>query len=87
MRLFIYKTIFIFLCLIITYKLTVGNLIHEFETKIEKIYSKENLNKAKQKIRDEMENAVEKENMLNKNDAILLKKFLEKLRIEINNTN
>ena len=36
MRLFIYKTIFIFFCLIIAYKFTIDNTINKLETKFER---------------------------------------------------
>ena len=34
MRLFVYKTLFIFVCVLILYKLTLGNLISNLEDKI-----------------------------------------------------
>ena len=49
MRLFIYKSLFVFLCIIIAYKLTIGSLIQNLEKKFTEIKSKENL---KLKIND-----------------------------------
>ena len=43
MRIFVYKTLFIFLCLIITFKLTFGSLMSNLEDKVEEIYSKEKI--------------------------------------------
>ena len=87
MRIFVYKTLFIFLCTIIAYKLTIGNLIQTVETKIEAIYSKKNINDVKEKIREEIKSAVQDDRMLDKEDAILLKKFINKLKIEIESAN
>lgn len=87
MRLFIYKTLFIFLCIIITFKLTVGALMENFKTDLYKVKSKENIIFIKNKIRDELENAVKKEKILNQKDAVMLKKLFEKINLEIKNAN
>ena len=85
MRLFVYKTLFIFICILIVFKLTIGNLINTFENRIKDINSKENINIIKEKIRDELNDSLNKEQILNKEDAILLKKFLNKIQKEISN--
>ena len=55
MRLFVYKTLFIFICILIVFKLTIGSLINTFfENKVKDIHSKENINNIKEKIRDEL---------------------------------
>ena len=54
MRLFIYKSLFIFLCILITFKLTIGSLLKDVETKISQIKSKENIVLIKDKIREEL---------------------------------
>tara|TARA_X000000950_G_C13831172_1_gene626231 strand:- start:310 stop:591 length:282 start_codon:yes stop_codon:yes gene_type:complete len=87
MRLFVYKTLFVFLCLIIAYKLTLGNLIKNVEVKIDEIQSRENISLIKEKIRDEIRGSVNKEQILNEQDAILLKKYFEKISSEIKNAN
>ena len=84
MRIFIYKTLFIFLCILIVYKITIGNLVSEFEGKLDNLSSKENLLIIKEKIRGEISNSIEKDQILNKEDAILIKKFLNKIKDEIN---
>ena len=85
MRLFVYKTLFIFICILIVFKLTIGNLINTFENRIKDINSKENINIIKEKIRDELNDSLNKKQILNKEDAILLKKFLNKIQKEISN--
>ena len=87
MRLFVYKSLFIFLCILITFKLTIGSLLKEVETKISQIKSKENIVLIKDKIREEIRGSLNKDQILNKEDAILLKKFLEKINSEIQNAN
>ena len=87
MKLFVYKTLFIFLCILITYKLTFGSLIKNFENKIESIKSKESIFEIKEKIRGEMRGAIKKDKILNKEDAILINKFLRKIENELSNLN
>ena len=87
MRLFVYKSLFIFFCILITFKLTIGSLLKDVETRISQIKSKENIVLIKDKIREEIRGSLNKDQILNKEDAILLKKFLEKINSEIQNAN
>ena len=87
MRLFVYKSLFIFFCILITFKLTIGSLLKDVETKISQIKSKENIVLIKDKIREEIRGSLNKDQILNTEDAILLKKFLEKINSEIQNAN
>ena len=75
MRLFVYKSLFIFLCILITFKLTIGSLLKDVETRISQIKSKENIVLIKDKIREEIRGSLNKDQILNTEDAILLKKF------------
>ena len=83
MKLFLYKSLFVFFLAFLLFKLTIGSLIKTYENKVEDYLSKENLNQLKHKLRGEMRNAVEKENYLKPEDAILINKFLKKLQKEI----
>ena len=83
MKLFIYKSLLIFFLVFLLFQLTIGSLIKNYEKKIDHYISKYYLNHLKLKIREEMKNAVEKENYLNPEDAELINKFLEKLKKEI----
>lgn len=87
MRLFIYKSIFIFLCVIIAYKLTIGSLLQNLESKFYNFKSKENILLLKEKVKDEIKASIEKDKILDREDAILLKKFLNKVNSEITNAN
>ena len=83
MKLFLYKSLFVFFLAFLLFKLTIGSLVKTYENKVEEYLSKENLNQLKHKLRGEMRNAVEKENYLKPEDAILINKFLKKLQKEI----
>ena len=85
MRLFVYKTLFVFVCLLILFKLTIGSFIKDIENKIDNITSKENIIIIKEKIRDELKDSLIKEKILDDEDAILINKFLKKIQKEIGN--
>ncbi len=87
MRLFVYKSLFIFLLLMVFYKITIGSLIKELDYKINNFISKEKIEKSKSKIRDEINTAVKKDRILSEEDAKLLKLFIEKVKMELENTN
>ena len=87
MRLFIYKTLFIFICILIVFKLTIGSLLNNIESKIENISSKENISLIKKKIIIELNDSLKKDKILKDEDAILIKKFLNKISKEISNAN
>jgi hypothetical protein len=70
---------------LILFKLTIGKLINDYEKKFEELLSKEYINKVKTEIRDEMRAGIEKDNILNAEDAQLINKFLIKLQKEISN--
>jgi len=65
------------------FQLTIGTVIKNYERKIDSYFSKQSLEYIKSKMRQEIENAIEKENYLNPEDATLINKFLKKLQREI----
>ena len=81
MKLFVYKTLFVFFCIFILFQFTVGMKLKEINYKIEKIQSKESVDKIKDKFREELKNAIEKENYLNQEDAKLINDFINKIKI------
>ena len=85
MKIFVYKTLFVFVCLFILFQLTIGMKIKQLNHELEKIQSKENIENIKEKLRDELRNAVSKENYLSPEDAELINKFINKLRNELSN--
>ena len=83
MKIFFYKTILVAIVFFIAFKLTIGSLINQTESKIRDLTSKESVEMIKMKIRKEMQNAIDKENYLNENDAVLINNFLKKIRSEL----
>ena len=84
MKVFFYKTAIIFFLILVTFQLTVGSQLRNFERKIENLKSEENIEIIKNKLREELRNALSKERYLSKEDAELIKNFINKLNTEIN---
>lgn len=83
MKIFIYKTLFIFLLIFITFHLTFNFAVRTVERKIDVIGSKENIEVYKEEIRKQLRNSINKDQLINEEDALLLRKFLDKIKSEI----
>ena len=83
MRLFVYKTLFVFFCLFLLFNLTIGYQIRKIENSIQNLSSKEKIESVKEKIRKEMKNGIDKDNIFSNEDKILIKKFLNKITEEL----
>ena len=84
MKIFVYKTIFLFLALFIFYKITIGALIIDFEKKLFTLAGKENIELQKNKLRNQVKILIDKDKILDESDAELLSKLIEKIQKEIN---
>jgi len=87
MKIFIYKTLFIFVCIFVLFQLTFGIKINQLNTELEKIKSQENIENMKNKLRDELKNAISKKNYLSPDDAKLINDFINKLKKELSAAN
>ena len=85
MKIFVYKTLFVFVCLFLLFQLTVGMKLKQVNHELEKLKSKENIEAIKEKLRDEIRNAVSKENYLSPDDAKLINEFINKIKTELEN--
>ena len=85
MKIFVYKALFIFVCIFLLFQLTIGVKIKQFERELDNFKSKENIENIKNKIRKELRNTVEKENYLSDDDAKLINEFINKLKQELSN--
>ena len=85
MKTFVYKTLFICLCIFVLFQLTIGVKIKQLENELENFKSKKNIETIKNKLRKEMTSAVKKENYLSPDDAKLISDFLNKLKQELSN--
>lgn len=86
MKIFVYKTLFVMVCVLILFQLTIGAKIKELKNEIGNFKSQENISFVKEKIRDELKNATEKDNYLTPEDAKLINNFINKIKKELSET-
>tara|TARA_B100000287_G_C20408932_1_gene692759 strand:+ start:352 stop:615 length:264 start_codon:yes stop_codon:yes gene_type:complete len=87
MKSFIYKSIIVVIAVILIFEFTIGNKISQIYEKIDVVSTKEGRKESINKIREELKKAVNKERYLSKEDAKLLKDFINKIQSEINESN
>ena len=83
MKIFIYKTLFVFILIYILFQLTIGLVIKKIKKEIFYFKSKENIELIKKKLRSELEASIKKDKILDKDDVELFNKFLKKLNNEL----
>ena len=86
MKIFIYKTLFVFFLIYLLLQFTIGAKIRQIQQEIDYFVSKENVEIIKDKIRDEIRNAINKERYLSKQDAQLINDFLDKIKTDLKNS-
>ena len=84
MKIFIYKTVFVIICIFILYQFTIGNKIKYYEHQLRTLTSDQGREKIRNKIRDELKKGVNKDQILKPEDKELLKKFITKIQNELN---
>ena len=85
MKIFIYKTLFVFACIFILFQITIGMKLKQMNNEFQKLKSKETMEIIKNKFRKEMKSAISKENYLNPEDAKLINEFINKIQKELSN--
>ena len=84
MKIFLIKSIIIFIGLFVLFQITIGSVINNFHKEIENQISEEKIILMKDKVREEMKKGIAKDRILNPEDSQLLGKFINKLLKEIN---
>ena len=87
MKQFVYKTIIGIIAIVLVYELTIAKQIKQFSSQSNILLSKEGRKDGIQKLRDEIKKALRKERYLSKEDAKLISQFLEKISIELKESN
>tara|TARA_B100001063_G_C16648018_1_gene494400 strand:+ start:333 stop:596 length:264 start_codon:yes stop_codon:yes gene_type:complete len=87
MKIFFYKALLVGFIFFVVFKLTFGSMISTFERKIYDLSSKENIEMVKEKIREEIKVAIEKDEFISKEDANLINNFFNKIRSDLNKQN
>ena len=87
MKIFIYKILVIIVAIFFLYQLTIGYTIYSFQKNFYSSFDKESAEIIKNKIREEIKSGLKKDKILNVDDALLIKKFFEKVNSEIKDLN
>mgnify|MGYP001411420763 FL=1 len=84
MRDYIYKTLIAVIALIVVFEFTIGKTLNNITRQTDILLTKEGRKKMVNSIKIEMEKAVNKENYLKKDERILINKFINKIKNELN---
>ena len=84
MRNYIYKTIIAVIALIIVFEFTVGKTLKKITSQTDIILTKDGRKQMVLSIKNEMNKAIEKENYLKEEERVLINKFIEKIKTELN---
>ena len=83
MKQFLYKTIIAVVAVVLVYEFTVAKQIKKFSSQGDILFSKEGRKEGMEKLRDEIKKAIKKERYLSKEDAKLINQFINKILIEL----
>ena len=83
MKIFVYKTIFVLMGIYILYQFTIGIKISSYERNLKNLTNDQGRELIRNKIRNELKKANEKDQILNPEDRKILKKFILKIQNEL----
>ena len=85
MKIFIYKSLIVFFLFVLAFNVTINYKLRSYEKDLKALTSENNKEKFKNKIKDEMKKAVEKEKYFTEDEKNLINSFLNKIKEELNN--
>lgn len=85
MKYFIYKLFAVSALMFIVYHATIGYTIKNLKIELANSFDKDKIEYLRNKIRNEIKSSLNKEKILNPDDAELIEKFIKKISSEINN--
>ena len=83
MKQFLYKTIIAVVAVVLVYEFTIAKQIKKFSSQGDMLLSKEGRKEGINKLREEIKKAIKKDRYLSKEDAKLINQFLNKIMIEL----
>ena len=86
MKQFIYKTIIVIIAIIVIYEFTISKQIKQITQRSEVLLSKDGRKEGIEKLRKEIKKAIKKERYLSEEDAKLINEFIQKITIELRNS-
>ena len=84
MRNYIYKSLIAVIALIVVFEFTIGKTLNKITRQTDVLLTKEGRKQMVNTIKVEMEKAVKKENYLKEDERILINKFINKIKAELN---
>ena len=84
MKIFFYKSILVLFLFLVGFHYSFNYVLKIVEANIEQNFSKENIEQIKNKIKEEMEVAINKDIFISDEDANLINKFLDKISSDLN---
>ena len=84
MKIFFYKSILVLFLFLVGFHYSFNYVLKIVEANIEQNFYKENIEQIKNKIKKEMEVAINKDVFISKEDANLINKFLNKISSDLN---
>ena len=84
MKIFVYKTIFVLIGIYALYQFTIGKKINYYEHNLKNLTNDQGRELIRDKVRNELKKAIERDQILNLEDRIILKKFIIKIQNELN---
>ena len=85
MKIFVYKTLFVIFCVYILYQFTIGKKIQSYENNFKNLTTDQGRDSIRNKLREEIKKANNKEEILNVEDKKLIKDFISKIQKELSN--
>ena len=85
MKIFVYKTLFVIFCVYVLYQFTIGKKIQSYESKFKNLTTDQGRDSIRNKLREEIKKANNKEEILNVEDKKLIKDFISKIQKELSN--
>ncbi len=85
MKLFFYKSLLVFFLFLVDFHLSYNQIVRTIKNEISTLISKEKINSIKEKLKDEMKTAIDKDVYLDPADAKLINEFLNKIKTDLKN--
>ncbi len=84
MKIFFYKSLIVVFLFLITFHFSFRYIEKKISIKINDTFSKDKIENLKNKIRSEAMTAINKDVYINSDDAIIINKFLDKIKSDLN---
>ncbi len=84
MKIFIYKSLFVFFLFIIAFHVTINFKLRQYENHLKSFTHKQEREKIINKIKNEMAKAIEKDNYFTEEERNLINNYIKKIKEELN---